>query len=414
MGLFFSRKPKEPKVVPMGKDNGELISSGTSDETVQKMFDAILEKEDKDFEKNSHPYSYIQDLEQTPVREVRLAGQVYYVCARSTNAHIEGGDPRNSYDLRNEKKLSIYVLSPNGSVTRYDHETEAPAPANSHDHSLLDINEIRKQTTDKDMADAIDKFFLASSDERRAFNAGERHPDMYRQIDPKRYAENQKYEWVSGYDTGWKSVQRARKDYSPKYYAKSARISARPGKVGEEIITVMKDGHKETKNTVKNEGDMVATNPSGEQYIIDAKTFAKKYEIDPSNPEQYRPVGGPQEFITLKENVMFTAPWGEKMMIKKGGALNVTNMDDIYGIQQAAFQETYAPCDENGRFSRTSLRKMFRESSNTSERKHLAAQLKQGNKDRNDRATELHKMRKTRDEYNAVVRAVRNKRQAGS
>lgn len=407
MGLFFSRKPKEPKVVPMGKDNGELISSGTSDETVQKMFEAILEKEDKDFEKNSHPYSYIQDLEQTPIRAVRLAGQEYYVCARSTNAHIERGDPRNSHHVSNEKKLSIYVLSPNGSVTRYDHKTEAPA--NSHDHSLLDINEIRKQTTDKDLAGAIDKFFLASSDEHRAFNAGERHPDIYRKINPKDFAEDQKYE----YNMGWRNVRQPRKDYEPKYYAKSARIAARPGKVGEEIITVMKDGHKETKNTVKNEGDMVATNPSGEQYIIDAKTFAKKYEIDPSNPKQYRPVGGPQEFITLKENVMFTAPWGEKMMIKKGGALNVTNMDDIYGIQQAEFQETYAPCDENGRFSRTSLRKMLREASNTSERKHLAAQLKQGDKDRNDRATELHKMRKTREEYNAVVRAVRNKRQAG-
>ena len=41
MALFFNRKPKEPSVVPLGKHNSELVSSGTSDESVQKMFDAI-------------------------------------------------------------------------------------------------------------------------------------------------------------------------------------------------------------------------------------------------------------------------------------------------------------------------------------------------------------------------------------
>lgn len=132
-------------------------------------------------------------------------------------------------------------------------------------------------------------------------------------------------------------------------YAKTARIKARPGVVGEEIVTVMADGHTETKNTVK-EGDMVAKNPSGEEYIIDAKTFAKKYELDPANPKQYRPKGGAQEFLVLKEDVQFTAPWGEKMDIKAGGVLNVSgrNSGDIYGIQRKEFNETYAPCDKNG------------------------------------------------------------------
>jgi hypothetical protein len=374
----------------LGKGNSELVSSGTSDESVQKMFDAILEKEDKEFEKHKHPYTYVQDLEQSPVREVKLNGEIYYVCARSTNAHIEGGDPRNSYDVSNEKKLSLYVLAPNGSITRYDEETVAPA--NIHDHSVLDINEIRKKTTNQDLADVIDKFFLVTPEERQAFNAGEKHPDMYTQINPKDFVK------------GIKEFEPFH--YEPQYYAKSARISARPGKVGEEITTVMKDGHKETTNTVKNEGDMVATNPNGEQYIIDAKTFAKKYEIDPHNPERYRPVGGAQEFMTLGGNVMFKAPWGEQMMIKKGGVLNVTNMDDIYGIQQQEFQETYAPCDKDGNFSRQSLRKLLREAHTAGERKHLATQLNQGDEKRNARAEELHKMRKTRDEYNVAKAAL--------
>ena len=136
----------------------------------------------------------------------------------------------------------------------------------------------------------------------------------------------------------------------PQLYAKTARITAREGIVGEEIVTKMKNGLEETRNVVKEQGDMVATNPSGEQYIIDAKTFAKKYEVDPANPKQYRPKGGAQEFLFLKEDVQFTAPWGEEMDIKAGGVLNISGRDsgDIYGIQRKEFNETYAQCDKLG------------------------------------------------------------------
>lgn len=134
----------------------------------------------------------------------------------------------------------------------------------------------------------------------------------------------------------------------PQLYAKTARIQAREGVVGEEIVTKMADGHTETVNRVKSEGDMVATNPNGEQYIIDAATFKKKYEVDPANPAQYRPKGGAQQFLFLKEDVQFTAPWGEVMDIKAGGVLNITSRDDIYGIQKKEFNQTYAMCDRTG------------------------------------------------------------------
>lgn len=143
----------------------------------------------------------------------------------------------------------------------------------------------------------------------------------------------------------------------PDFYAKTARITAREGIVGEEIVTRMKDGHEETKNTVKEEGDMVVRNPNGEEYIIDAKTFAKKYEKDPSNPEQYRPKGGAQLFIPVREDIEFKAPWGEEMSIKSGGMLNISGREtgDIYGIQKEEFYQTYAPSDENGNIKKRSL-----------------------------------------------------------
>ena len=62
------------------------------------------------------------------------------------------------------------------------------------------------------------------------------------------------------------------------YYAKTARISARPGVVGEKIVTTLANGHQETVNVAK-AGDMVATNPGGEQYIISAETFKKSMKL---------------------------------------------------------------------------------------------------------------------------------------
>ena len=55
--------------------------------------------------------------------------------------------------------------------------------------------------------------------------------------------------------------------------AKFARIKARQGKVGEEIVTVMQDGHEETRNVVEldektGEPGWIVTNPGGEEYII--------------------------------------------------------------------------------------------------------------------------------------------------
>lgn len=132
-------------------------------------------------------------------------------------------------------------------------------------------------------------------------------------------------------------------------YAKTARIQARVAVEGEQIVTQMKDGHIETKNTAK-EGDVIATNPAGEQYIIPAATFVKKYEVDPVNPEQYRPKGGAQQFIHVDEDISFKAPWGEEMHIKAGGVLNVSGLTtgDVYGIQKDEFKNTYAKCTSDG------------------------------------------------------------------
>lgn len=132
----------------------------------------------------------------------------------------------------------------------------------------------------------------------------------------------------------------------PAEFRKSARIKAQRGVVGEEIVTIMKNGKVETRNTVKADAttgnpDWTVTNPSGERYVVDDLTFKDKYEVDPENPAQYRPKGAPVICVAVSEAVTFVAPWGSEMNIDAGGVLVLNKRNDIYGIQPEEFAETY-------------------------------------------------------------------------
>ncbi len=133
---------------------------------------------------------------------------------------------------------------------------------------------------------------------------------------------------------------------TPQKAEKIARIYARDGIVGEEIRTIMADGLEETVNVVKEDPethkvDKVVTNPGKEQYIVPASKFEQKYEVDPENPEMYKPKGGPVTVTQIDQNIAFKASWGEDMQIKSGGYLVITSYTDIYGIQEKEFNETY-------------------------------------------------------------------------
>lgn len=124
--------------------------------------------------------------------------------------------------------------------------------------------------------------------------------------------------------------------------AKFARIHARQGNVGQVVDTIL----DQTTNIVKldektGEPGWIVTNPGGEEYIVDDSTFKKKYEIDPENPSQYKPKGGPVLSTPLNENVEFVAPWGETMQVPVGGSLILSGPTDIYGVHPKAMEETY-------------------------------------------------------------------------
>ena len=59
----------------------------------------------------------------------------------------------------------------------------------------------------------------------------------------------------------------------------------------------------------------------------------------------YKPPGGPQTFVEIPDNIILNQ-WGEDMAIAAGCYINITNPDDMYGISQIDFEDTYKYIDE--------------------------------------------------------------------
>lgn len=137
-------------------------------------------------------------------------------------------------------------------------------------------------------------------------------------------------------------------------YEKYKEIYARKAVAGEEIETVTSDG-LETKNTAQ-AGDYIVRNTTqaGEMYIVKKEKFEKRYRyIDKPDGkwEIYKAIGVIKAVevdekliknIGTKDEFFFIAPWGEKMVVKKGDYL-VSPLDysEVYRIAKKEFFETY-------------------------------------------------------------------------
>lgn len=159
------------------------------------------------------------------------------------------------------------------------------------------------------------------------------------------------------------------KGAEPKWYKKYARVKARRGIPKQSVDTIMKDGYNEVSDVVvkvdeNNEVDWIVTNPSGEEYAVPHAKFIKRYELEVGADGKHAPKGDPIEAIQIPEEITFDVPWGDNgapvpMNIKAGGFLNITNLNDVYGIQEEVFYETYASCNEKGIFDDKDLRIAF-------------------------------------------------------
>ena len=133
--------------------------------------------------------------------------------------------------------------------------------------------------------------------------------------------------------------------FESKIYQKSGEITARKGKIGEKIVTIMNNGLEETQNTVIADENgypgWVVTNSTGEQYIVTDSVFRSKYE-KVNDEDKYKPICNPITAVQVDENICFIAPWGEEQKLVAGGYLVFNKeLDDIYGVQREEFIKTY-------------------------------------------------------------------------
>lgn len=141
---------------------------------------------------------------------------------------------------------------------------------------------------------------------------------------------------------------------------KNGYITGRRAEPGEKISVMTSDGQKEVQETAK-EGDWIATrayedgtnyvdkNGNTNSWLMSEETLAKKYEGGYAQGDDtllFKPRGQKQEFMRVSENVALTVPWGENgapvtQYVKEGGWLNITDLNDVHGIAEKEFTETY-------------------------------------------------------------------------
>lgn len=142
---------------------------------------------------------------------------------------------------------------------------------------------------------------------------------------------------------------------------KFAKIMAVQGTVGQTVIswTMDKDGN-EVKEKVANVELDEKTNKPGwiatkidengfpvvdknghlNQWIIGDSKFNDKYQKDSSQPNVFQSKDAPQIFVRINENIILEQ-WGSEMKIAAGGYINITNIDDMYGISGKDYHDLY-------------------------------------------------------------------------
>ena len=112
------------------------------------------------------------------------------------------------------------------------------------------------------------------------------------------------------------------------------------------VITVI-DGEKETKNTAR-VGDVIITGGFRERYVMPFKRFLELYNVNngvavPQPRGRIAAKVTREDFkqLALGDQISFTAPWMEAMILKPGDYLVEEGEGKYYRVQARAFQRTY-------------------------------------------------------------------------
>ena len=136
-------------------------------------------------------------------------------------------------------------------------------------------------------------------------------------------------------------------------YAKKGVVEARILTEDEQLNTVLADGTVETSRTVP-AGEVIVTNPGGEQYAIEREKFEKRYDTT-TEEGVYRAKGMARAVDNpTGQDIQIMAPWGELQFggpdCKIATVFDPDNPNgvgpDRYIIGRQEFEDTYGPIEE--------------------------------------------------------------------
>ncbi len=147
---------------------------------------------------------------------------------------------------------------------------------------------------------------------------------------------------------------------------KVGKILARQGMVGEEVVTwIVGENGEELQECIANvdidentnlpgwivtKADMdgnavIDKNGHNNSWIVPDSIFKSKYIPDSNMDMVYIPKANVQVFVKVHDNIIIDKN-GVDMKIEVGGFINITNDDNMYGISDKDFNDTYIRCDE--------------------------------------------------------------------
>lgn len=138
------------------------------------------------------------------------------------------------------------------------------------------------------------------------------------------------------------------------HYRKSGTFLARFADCDETILTIVAGQLETLKRATW--GDVVLINiavgQQAERYIISGDKFRERYIVSDETMfmegrgwKKVSAAGWCHAWEYDGESLIFTAPWGEDMILSRGDYLASTGGSDIYRIERKAFLATYAAAD---------------------------------------------------------------------
>ena len=245
------------------------------------------------------------------------------------------------YDKAAKKWLGAFMIAVSPAAAAEAVESHKPLNADRAHYELLPLEEIeRREQRNFDIGDlqAYAVYDLAADAIRDVINGERASPyDLPSNFDDGLYSvtdQGEKFKVIDPIkDVDWTEYYKAQKSA----YVKAEKVPA-----GTSVDTIMADGHVETSNIAGPDGAYKVTNPDGEQYLLETEEFEKNY-LPAEQEGIYIPNSEARKVLDIDKNIAFKAPWGEEMLIKKGGVLVHNGPGDVYGIQSDEFKNTYKP-----------------------------------------------------------------------